>query len=105
MNSSSARSAEPPTERRCILFRAGRTEGLVKALLLGALLAVAASTPAAAQDAAAVVADVTRAMGVTGLKAITFALMFAPAIWLMKWRRKRIRQRQTAEGFAIVQRG
>jgi len=44
----------------------------VKALLLGALLAVVSSTAAAAQDAAAVVAEVTRAMGVTGLKAITF---------------------------------
>ena len=45
----------------------------MKALVLGALLAVTWSTAAAAQDAAAVVAEVTRAMGVTGLKAITFS--------------------------------
>ena len=45
----------------------------MKALVLGALLAVSWSTAAAAQDAAAVVAEVTRAMGVTGLKAITFS--------------------------------
>ena len=53
--------------------RGEERRGLVKALVLGALLAVTWSTAAAAQDAAAVVAEVTRAMGVTGLKAITFS--------------------------------
>jgi glyoxylase-like metal-dependent hydrolase (beta-lactamase superfamily II) len=51
---------------------AGGTEGFVKVLVLGALLAVTSSTAAAAQDATAVVADAARAMGVNGLKGLTF---------------------------------